>query len=155
MLDKALAAIPRALAGLLIGLITLLLAVAVVGRYSGLYTVIWAEEAARAMFIWMVLLGAAAAVERGGHFRLDVLQRVLPWPLSGGAAMLAHLAMAALGAALLLTGSEMVVNAVGQYTNALGLPQGAIVAAVPVGGALFVWFGLRNVYRIAAGQSRT
>lgn len=155
MIDRALAAVPRALAGLLIGLITLLLAVAVVGRYSGLYTVIWAEEAARAMFIWMVLLGAAAAVERGGHFRLDVLQKVLPWPFSGAAAMLAHVAMAALGAALLVTGSEMVGNSAGQFTNALGLPQGAIIAAVPAGGALFLWYGVRNVYRIATGRSRT
>jgi TRAP-type C4-dicarboxylate transport system permease small subunit len=150
---KALTAAPRALAGLLIGLITVLLAVAVFGRYTGFYSVIWAEEAARAMFIWMVLLGAAAAVERGGHFRLDILEKVLPRPVGRFFSMFAHLAMVALGLALLATGIQMVANSAGQFTNALGMPQSAVNAAIPAGGALFVWFGLRNVYRMAVGRA--
>lgn len=155
MLGKALAAAPRALAGLLIGLITVLLAVAVFGRYSGFYSVIWAEEAARGMFIWMVLLGAAAAVDRGGHFRLDILEKVLPRPAGRFFSMFAQLAMVALGLALLVTGAQMMGNSAGQFTNALGLPQGAINAAIPAGGALFAWFGLRNAYRIAVGRDGT
>jgi TRAP-type C4-dicarboxylate transport system permease small subunit len=36
---------------------------------------IWSEEAARFLFFWVVLLGAAVSVRRRRHFVLDVLPR--------------------------------------------------------------------------------
>jgi TRAP-type C4-dicarboxylate transport system permease small subunit len=38
----------------------------------------WTEEAARYIFIWLCLLGAAAAARRGQHFAVEFLVRLLP-----------------------------------------------------------------------------
>jgi len=146
-------AVPRVLAGLLIGLITVLLMASVIGRYTGLYALVWAEEAARAMFLWMTMLGAAAAVERGGHFRLDVLEKLLP--ANGRRLLVAfvQLTLGLLGLALLVSGTELVGNSGGQFTNALGIPLGAINIAVPAGGLFFVWFAVRNVRAVLSDRT--
>ena len=146
-----LAAVPGMLAGGLIGAITLLLSASVIGRYSGLYTIVWAEEAARAMFLWMVLLGAAVAVEREGHFRLDMLEKLLPPSGQRFARILAHASMALLGLGLVVTGMPLLANSAGQFTNALGLPLTVVNAAIPFGGALMLWYALRHLWPLVAG----
>jgi TRAP-type C4-dicarboxylate transport system permease small subunit len=42
-------------------------------RYTGLLFVPWTEEVARLLFVWVVWIGAAAALLRGGHIRFDFL----------------------------------------------------------------------------------
>jgi TRAP-type C4-dicarboxylate transport system permease small subunit len=52
----------------------------VFGRYTGLIFVPWTEEAARLLFLWIVWLGAAAAMARAGHIRFDfVVDRLPAW----------------------------------------------------------------------------
>ncbi|MBM3490012.1 MAG: TRAP transporter small permease [Alphaproteobacteria bacterium] len=137
------------------GAIALVLLASVIGRYSGLYTLVWAEEAAHAMFIWMVLLGAAVAIERGGHFRLDVLEQVLPPTGRRLLRALAHVSLALFGLALLVTGRTLLANSVGQFTNALGLPQSTINAAIPCGGALMLFYSLRQLWHLRAAAQGT
>ncbi len=47
-------------------------------RYTGLLFVPWTEEVARLLFVWVVWIGAAAALLRGGHIRFDFLVARLP-----------------------------------------------------------------------------
>ncbi len=50
----------------------------VVRRFVLLYSSVWGEETARYAFIYLVWIGAAAAVRDRAHIRIDVLLRVLP-----------------------------------------------------------------------------
>src|SRR5574341_1452640 len=54
-------------AGLLIALMTALVALQVVFRYVVNYTLPWSEELARYVFLWASLLGACVALGRGAH----------------------------------------------------------------------------------------
>ena len=47
-------------------------------RYLTYQPLAWTEEAARYIFIWLCLLGAAVAARRGQHFVVDLAQRALP-----------------------------------------------------------------------------
>ena len=64
-------------------LILLLLAMAiiifsnVVLRYSTGDSIIWAEEVARHMMIWVAFLGAGLALRFGGHVAIDNLHRAV------------------------------------------------------------------------------
>jgi len=69
-----------AAAGGLLFLLLLVGVVQVVGRYTGLVFVPWTEEVARLLFVWVVWIGAAAALLRGGHIRFDFLIVRLPAP---------------------------------------------------------------------------
>ena len=50
----------------------------VVRRFVLLYSSIWGEETARYAFIFLVWIGAAAAVRERAHIRIDVLLHYLP-----------------------------------------------------------------------------
>ena len=56
----------------------------VTSRYTGLMFVPWTEEVARLLFVWVVWIGAAAAVFRGSHIRFDFLIERLPKPMQAG-----------------------------------------------------------------------
>jgi TRAP-type transport system small permease protein len=66
-------------AGLLLCAMVIVTFLQVTGRYTGLFFVPWTEEIARLLFLWVVWLGAAAALIRGGHIRFDfVADRFAP-----------------------------------------------------------------------------
>src|SRR6202022_17411 len=62
-------------------LVTMLTAVTfaqVCARYVLGDPLIWSEEAARYLFVWVSMIGAALALHEGGHFGLDLLIRRAP-----------------------------------------------------------------------------
>ena len=65
-------------AGLLLFVLLVVGVLQVTSRYTGLMFVPWTEEVARLLFVWVVWIGAAAAVVRGGHIRFDFLVERLP-----------------------------------------------------------------------------
>jgi TRAP-type C4-dicarboxylate transport system permease small subunit len=74
-------AIGRAEAILLAMLVLALTAVTfaqVVERYVFSDPLIWSEEAARYLFVWVTLVGAALGLRESGHYGLDVLVRRVP-----------------------------------------------------------------------------
>jgi TRAP-type C4-dicarboxylate transport system permease small subunit len=67
-----LVAINRLIATLLFALLTAVVSLQVFTRFVVHAPVIWSEEAARFLFFWVVLLGAAMSVKDRRHFVIDV-----------------------------------------------------------------------------------
>ena len=63
---------------LLMALLTPVTFAQVVTRYLLGDPLIWSEEAARYLFVWVSMIGAALALREGGHFGLDLLIRPMP-----------------------------------------------------------------------------
>ena len=96
------------------------------------------DEVPRYLFVWLVMIGAAAAMERGEHTalvyfrdRLGPTGRVLLGIVTTVLAMLLFLSM--IRSSLIL-----VPNANLQTSPGLALPLGYVYAAVPVGAALIL-----------------
>lgn len=66
------------MAGLLLFLLVVVGFLQVVSRYTGVIFIPWTEEVARLLFVWVVWLGAAAALIRGSHIRFDFVVDRLP-----------------------------------------------------------------------------
>ena len=81
-------------AGLLLFVLLLVGALQVTSRYTGLMFVPWTEEVARLLFVWVVWIGAAAAIFRGSHIRFDFLVERLPQSVRAGIATLVTLGLA-------------------------------------------------------------
>ena len=69
---SALAAVNGAVAVVLFAALTLVVALQVFTRFVLHFPVIWSEEAARFLFFWVVMLGAAMSVRSRRHFVIDV-----------------------------------------------------------------------------------
>ncbi|BBK42596.1 hypothetical protein STVA_26160 [Allostella vacuolata] len=108
-------------------------------RYLTSESIVWAEEVARYLMIWMTLLGIGPVLRVGGHVAIDNLQDAV----SPAAARLVRLAIVAVVLAFCLflvwVGWRFAQRTMVQTTPVLEIPFGWVAAAIPVGGALAVW----------------
>lgn len=126
------------LGGLVLALMTLAVFVQVVTRYLGRAAFDGLEEVPRYLFVWLVMLGAAAAMHRAEHTSLTYFRDRLP-PRGQALALVAtNLAGILLFVSLIRTSLVLVPNAQLQSSPGLGLPLGWVYAAVPVGAALII-----------------
>jgi TRAP-type transport system small permease protein len=126
------------LGGVLLALMTLAVFAQVVLRYVGRGGFDGLDEVPRYLFVWLVMLGAAAAMHRGEHTTLDYFrQRLSP---RGRALTLAltNLVGITLFLSLIKTSLVLVPNSNLQSSAGLGLPLGWVYVAVPVGAALII-----------------
>ncbi|CAM5280845.1 TRAP-type C4-dicarboxylate transport system permease small subunit [Aquamicrobium terrae] len=110
----------------------------VVLRYLTNYSLVWAEEVARYLMIWMTFLGAGLVLRFGGHVAVDNLHHVLP----PRAARLLRVGLAALllafFAAMAWEGVLYMKAARYQTTPATGISFSYVYAVFPIGFALLI-----------------
>ena len=114
----------------------------VFSRYVLQATFRWYDEVARLCFIWIIFLGAAVAVRRGMHFRMRLLVDRLGARAMRVADQVASATVVAFGGILLAGGYAIMPIARRQVTDALEISMLWFYAALPVGGALMIFFAL-------------
>ena len=126
------------LAGLILAIMAGAVFLQVILRYVGWAGIDGLDEMPRYLFVWLVMLGAAAAMHRGEHTLLGYFRD--RFGRRGRA--LAIIATNAAGIALFVYFIKLsfilVPNAHLQTSAGLGLPLGYVYAAVPVGAALII-----------------
>ena len=138
-------------AGLLLFLLVVVGFLQVVGRYTLLFFVPWTEELARLLFVWVVWLGAAAALIRRSHIRFDFLVNRLSARLRGDLEMVVDVGVALFLIILIRTGYEvaqsqaistfLTFNLSVKYTYLSAVVGSALMLAGLVG---IVWTRLRG-----------
>ena len=124
----------------------------VFSRYVLHATFQWYDEVARLCFVWMVFLGAAMAVRRGAHFRLHLLIDRFGPRLRHATDLLVGLLVVLFGAILVAGGVAMWPVARRQVSDSLELSMLWFHGALPVGGALMIYFSLPQLWRLARGR---
>lgn len=118
----------------------------VVSRYVMGDPIIWSEEVARYLFVWITLVGAAAAVRSHAHFGLDILRRYFPGmrTVLGAVTMLVVAAFLGL---LFYTGIAETFQAALQISPALQIRMHWAYLAIPIGAGLALWHVLAHWVR--------
>jgi len=119
-------------------------------RYVTEDPLIWTEEVARYLFVWITLIGGAAAVRTNGHFGLDILRRMFPAlrvPL-GAVTMLVVFFFFVL---LFYTGILETKQAATQMSPALQVTMYWAFLAIPIGAALALWHVIAHWVRSGIG----
>ncbi|WP_052401310.1 TRAP transporter small permease [Muricoccus aerilatus] len=146
-LDGWLAMLEALVLGLLVAAMTGVTLAQVIARYAFNEPLIWSEEAARYLFVWVSLVGAALATREGAHYALDaLLERLDPVPraIARGVAVV-------IGAGFLLillrTGLDETAQAALQDSATLPIGMALPYAAIPVGAALMLFHLLAGLLR--------
>ena len=132
-------------AALVVAEIFVLLA-GVVARYVFRQPIVWSDELASLLFLWLAMLGAVVAFQRGEHMRMTALVGKVP------PAMRAFLDVVAVAAALAFLlvvvepAFEFAAEEVFVTTPALDIPNAWRAAALPVGLGLMI---LSAILRLA------
>lgn len=146
--DRGFASVVEALAAALIVAEIGILFAGVVSRYFLHAPLVWTDEAASILFLWLASLGAVVAFRRGEHMRMTALvAKVGPRPQ----AFLDTIAVAAALAFLLFVlgpAYEYAAEEVHITTPALELSNAWRAAALPVGLALMSAMGVLRLLRV-------
>lgn len=126
------------LAGLILAIMAGAVFLQVVLRYIGWAGIDGLDEVPRYLFVWLVMLGAAAAMHRGEHTLLGYFRDRLGRRARALAIIVVNAAGIALFAYFIQLSVILVPNANLQISAGLGLPLGYVYAAVPVGSALII-----------------
>lgn len=131
--------------GLILAVMTGAVFLQVVMRFLGWAGIDGIDEVPRYLFIWLVMVGAASAMQRGEHTILDYFVnrmesrlRALTLVVTSGAGIFLFLYLIKLSFVL-------VPNAQLQTSAGLGLPLGYVFVAVPIGAALIIVPMLRKL----------
>ena len=131
----------------LMAAITGVVAFQVLTRYVLQHPAAWPEEAARYLFVWVALLGAALGVDRGAHFSLDLFTSRLPHPAARRLAAALDLTCAAFAALLAWHGAQLAWRVREQPSAALEIPMTWPYAAIPVAALLMAWSLAASAHR--------
>ena len=126
------------LGGAILAVMTLAVFVQVAARFLGRSLFEGIDEVPRYLFIWLVMIGAAAAMHRGEHTLLEYFRDRLGPRTRAAVMALTSAAGILLFVSLIRSSVVLVPNAQLQSSAGLGLPLGYVYAAVPVGSALII-----------------
>ena len=154
---RALQTLLEWIAGLLLFALVCVGCLNVLGRYTVLVFMPWTEEIARLLFVWVVWIGAAAGMFRGGHVRFDFLVNRLPTRLQRPCEVGVHVGVAAFLVVVLRYGYEVAQSQAGstfltvdlsvKYTYLSSVVGSAAMLVALAGG---LWARLRTP--VAAGK---
>ncbi|MBI4590292.1 MAG: TRAP transporter small permease [Candidatus Rokubacteria bacterium] len=126
------------LGGLVLAIMALAVFLQVVLRYVFAVGIEGLDEVPRYLFVWLVMIGAAAAMHRGEHTALEYFLHRLPPRGQAATRVLTHGAGMLLFLSLIKTSFVLVPNSQLQTSAGLGLPLGYVYAAVPIGAVLII-----------------
>ena len=140
-------------AGLLIGVITVLVSVQVFARYVLNNTPPWSEELCRYLFVWASFLGACVATGRAAHLGVDSLVARMP---AGVREMLRHAVTALIAVfmgLLVWQGAALVPAMATQRSPSMGISLQYVFMAIPIAGAIMLALQLKALVRAWASPS--
>lgn len=147
------AIVPEIVALTCTGILSVVVGANVVSRYTDWYRILWAEDVAKVLFLWIVFLGGAIAVKYGAHVRMSMLsdrlvRRGRAGVLWGKAILLSPIVV---GAILLVLGVRIVEISMHRELPTLQITVGYFNIIIPVSGALMILYVVRGL-RIKSGR---
>jgi TRAP-type C4-dicarboxylate transport system permease small subunit len=146
-LDAAVAWVEGLALGLLVLAMTGVTLSQVFWRYALNAPLIWSEEAARYLFVWVALVGAGLAMHQGGHYALAAFTMRLPAPAQRAARGVALLVSAGFLLILLRAGIAETRQAAMQDSSTLPMTMDLAYLAIPVGAGLMLFHLLAGLFR--------
>ena len=145
--DKVLLRLTQYSAAGILVLVIGILFIGVVSRYALSSPITWSDELASILFVWLTMLGAVIAFQRGQHMRMTALVSIAG-PAVREVLEIIAIAIPLMFMALILYPSlEYAIEEQVIITPALEISNGWRSAALPVGMILMLLFGISRVIR--------
>jgi tripartite ATP-independent transporter DctM subunit len=148
--DAVLGALVEFPAALLVLAEVAVLFMGVIWRYGLHKPLIWSDELASILFLWLAMLGSIVALRRGEHMRMTAIVGALAPCQRAFLDLIAIAAALAFLALVLHPAYEFAADEAFVTTPALEIANSWRAAALPVGIALMILIGLIQIFRTAS-----
>ena len=153
-LNKGIADTALVISGILVAVITVVVAAGVFWRYVLNDSLSWTEEVARYLLIWLAAVGSLVAMHRHQHVAIDIL----PQMFKGGFGRILRIFIAvviiATCAVLSYYGWVLAWNAWGQTASSFYLPLFYTTAAIPFATSGFLLMAVEHALEKITGQGQ-
>jgi tripartite ATP-independent transporter DctM subunit len=140
--DRVIGAVVEPIAALLVVAEVIILASGVFTRYVLRSPLVWTDELATILFLWLAMLGSVVAYRRGEHIRLSVLVRRSSPRVQAILEAIASVVTAIFVIELIPATFKFFVQEQIDVTPAMSIPQSYVVLAIIVGLALILILAL-------------
>jgi tripartite ATP-independent transporter DctM subunit len=147
-LERALRNLCAILAAALVAVEIVVLFAGVMARYVFQAPLIWSDELASILFLWLAMLGSVIALQRSEHMRLTAVLAVLRPAMQARAEAVAATAVAIFLLLIIRPGTNYAAGEWFIQTPALGLHNTFRAAALPVGAVLMLVSALARLLRL-------
>jgi TRAP-type transport system small permease protein len=140
---------------LLMSVLVLVTSYQVFSRYVLNHPLRWSEELSRYLLVWIVFLGAWAALKEGRHLGMDILSRQIPPRWRPRLGVFVDAVVLAFLLAVLSIAPEILEITSRQRSAVLRVPMSLVYLAFPVGAALMsveIVLGWLDPRRASPGQ---
>lgn len=112
------------------------LAIQVFSRYVLNYPLIWSEEMARYIFVWVTFVGASYGMRHKSHITMDFFVEQMPAPVQRALGIGLNVVAFCAFAYLIPAGVLFTLDQVPIASSAMQISMALVVGAVPVGSVL-------------------
>jgi len=149
-IDAGLGAVVEFLAAVLVAAEIAILFGGVVARYVFGQPLVWSDELASMLFLWLAMLGAVVAFRRDEHMRMTAVVGMLPAPARATLDIFATVAALAFLLLIAWPAYDYARDEIAITTPALQLTNAWRAAALPVGIALMAVFAVLRLARVGS-----
>jgi TRAP-type C4-dicarboxylate transport system permease small subunit len=126
---------------------------AVVARYGFNSSLVWSDEVARGLLVWLVFLGAASAYHRSELVDIGLVRDHLPDRAAYALRVIGTLLVMAFLGFTIFYGIELMQKNVRQVSAVLRIKQNYFSAAVTVGSVVMLIHVIADVYDFVTGAA--
>lgn len=134
-IDQAVSKIERGFVCLLMPVVVVVTFLQVIFRYVLNQPLVWSEELAIYLFIWIAFLGASMGVATGGHYGIELLKNKLPTPLRLLCEGIIYLVSFYFLLTVAILGARMVIET-HHVSTSMQISMRWFYSAIPTGGFL-------------------
>ncbi len=154
-IDRVIGGVAEPVAALLVAIEVVILAAGVFTRYVLKSPLVWSDELATILFLWLAMLGSVVAYRRGEHIRLSVLVRRASPRAAAILEAISSVVVAIFVIELLPPSLKFFAQEQIDITPALSIPRSYVVLAIIVGLTLILVLALLRLCeadpRVVAG----
>ncbi|HEY1727111.1 MAG TPA: TRAP transporter large permease subunit [Candidatus Baltobacteraceae bacterium] len=131
-IDRAIGAILEPVASVILVVEVIILASGVFSRYVLHNAIVWTDELATILFLWLAMMGAVIAYRRGEHMRLTALYRRRPHRQQQIFDAITAVVVSLFAIELMPSSYAFIVQETIDLTPALNIPRSYVVSAITV-----------------------
>lgn len=131
--------------GLLLGAMTVIVVIDVLGRYVLNFSFAGSAELATAMFVWLVFLGSACAARKLQHVAIDGVTGRIPAAWKAPLQVAIHAAIIAISAYMVVVSTRLSFASWNREIDVLGVSYFFIYIIIPISFLLMGWHSAGHI----------
>ncbi len=112
------------------------------------HSILWSEEVALLLMVWMAFIAMAIGVEKAMHISVGIFYNKFPKWLKTGASKLNYILTAGFGIALIYFGILLISSTTTSTLPATKLPSSWKYMMIPISGIFITYFSLLNLFNL-------